>query len=238
MKQEPAWGVGLLALLTIVLAIVITTSQPVPILRSTASPAATPTVTSEKPTPAPTGHRRSKPKPAAAPTPIPLTVWIVLAIPLVLAAVVLLWLLLGGRERRRRRPLPPPAFTPDDLDALDVDREQRLADAVQTQLADLTTGAPRNAVVACWLALEDAASQIGFYRKPSLTSAEFTEAVLAAYDLDGGAIRRLSSLYREARFSDHEITEQHRQAAAAALNTLRAELSARSRLRLPAAPTP
>lgn len=232
MRRE-AWGVSLLTLLTIVLAVVITTSRPPPIIGSPRVDSASTTVTPDSPAPPrPTGQRTVSPTPESAQSKVPLALWVLFAIPLVIAAALLVWLVLGGRERRRRRRLATPPFTPSDLDALDVDLEQRLTDVVQAQLADLSTGVPRNAVVAAWLALEEAASDIGFYRKPALTSAEFTEQVLAAYRLDDAAIRRLSSLYREARFSGHEITEQHRRAAGEALNTLRAELSVRARDRL------
>lgn len=234
--KRGAWGISLLALLTLALAIVITTSSSPPRSRSTPPTHVTPTVTEATPTRAPSRSGTPKPQQTQSSSHVPIALWALMAIPLVLAVGLLGWLLLGGREPRRRKALPPRAFTPSELDALDANLEQRLADVVQAQLADLSGGTPRNAVVASWLALEEAAGDNGFYRKPALTSAEFTEQVLAAYRLDERAIRQLSSLYREARFSAHEMTEQHRQTAANALDTLKVELSARARDRLRAEP--
>lgn len=224
--KRGAWGVGLLALLCIALALVITTASKTPIVRSPAAVSTpTPTVT---PTPS---ADASTARPSSAPEPqqvaeLPRALWFLLYGLLLVLAGVLLWVLWGSVERRRRKPQVA-GFTPSDVDAFDAKLEQRLVDVVQGQLADLSSGTPRNAVVACWLALEEAVADIGLYRDPSLTSVEFTQEVIEAYTLDEAAIRRLSALYREARFSSHAITEQHRQAAAGALQTLSAELSHR-----------
>ena len=225
--RRGAWGVALLALLSVVLAVVITTASTTPILRSpevTSGPT-TPTAT---PTPGVASATPSK----AAPEPeqaseLPRGLWLVLYGLLLVMAGLLLWLLWGSVERRRRRRRTP-GFAPSDLDAFDVDLERRLVDVVQAQLADLASGTPRNAVVACWLALQEAVGDTGLYRDPAMTSAEFTQEVLGAFALDEDAIRRLSALYREARFSSHAITEQHRDAAAGALLTLSAELRDRA----------
>lgn len=223
--KRGGWGIALLASLCIVLAIVITTSSTTPIVRSPdAVSAATPTVASTPSVGTATASPPSKPQPQQAD--LPRVVWFLLYGLLLVLAGLLLWLLWGLVERRRRK-AQVAGFTPSDLDTFDAGAEQRLVDVVQEQLADLSSGSPRNAVVACWLALEEAVTDTGLYRHPSSTSAEFTEKVIEAYTLNEAAIRRLSALYREARFSSHAITEQHRQAAARALQTLSAELSHR-----------
>lgn len=225
--RRGAWGVGLLALLCVVLAVVITTASTTPILQSPdgVSTATTPTATPTPSAGAATASPSSPREPQQAPD-LPRGVWLVLYALLVAFAGLLAWVLWGSVERRRRQPTVP-GFTPSDLDAFDGEVARRLVDAVQGQLVDLSSGTPRNAVVACWLALEEAVSDTGLYRDPSMTSAEFTREVLEAYTLDEEAIRRLSALYREARFSSHPITEQHRAAAAGALETLSAELGDR-----------
>lgn len=223
--KRGGWGIALLASLCIVLAIVITTSSTTPIVRSPdAVSAATPTVASTPSVGTATASPPSKPQPQQAD--LPRVVWFLLYGLLLVLAGLLLWLLWGLVERRRRK-AQVAGFTPSDLDTFDAGAEQRLVDVVQEQLADLRSGSPRNAVVACWLALEEAVTDTGLYRHPSSTSVEFTEKVIEAYTLNEAAIRRLSALYREARFSSHAITEQHRQAAARALQTLSAELSHR-----------
>ncbi len=61
-------------------------------------------------------------------------------------------------------------------------------------------------------------SDAGVQRRPSDTSSELTQRVLADRDVDPAAIAELASLYRVARFSDHEISEASRQAALHALD--------------------
>ena len=86
--------------------------------------------------------------------------------------------------------------------------------------AALLDGAPRNAIVQCWLRLEREVAAAGLERDPANTSLEFTERVLARYALDPQAITELTSLYREARFSDHLLDESDRRAALDALDRL------------------
>jgi hypothetical protein len=46
-------------------------------------------------------------------------------------------------------------------------------------------------------------------------------------EVDSGATGRLAGLYREARFSDHEVTEDDRAAALAALDQIHADITSR-----------
>lgn len=81
----------------------------------------------------------------------------------------------------------------------------------------LDEGDPCNGVVACWVALEEAAAGGGLPRDPSETSAEFTTRVLDAWSVPPDLVRTLAELYREARFSRHPVTEDMRRRAVAAL---------------------
>ena len=99
-----------------------------------------------------------------------------------------------------------------------------VVDDAEAQLAALGTGSPRNAIVACWLRLEDAVAEAGMPRRPSETSAELTARVLRQWSVDADAIADLAGLYREARFSRHEMTEPSRTAAVEALRRLHADL--------------
>jgi len=104
--------------------------------------------------------------------------------------------------------------------------EEIVRDA-DTQLGLLREGTPRNGIVACWHRFELQAEAAGIGREPWETSAEFTLRVLDLVSADERAVAELSTLYREARFSDHELNEPARQAASQALERLHRGLGAR-----------
>lgn len=91
----------------------------------------------------------------------------------------------------------------------------------------LSEGDPRNGVVACWVALEEAVQRAGLRRNRSETAAELTARVLSRWEVDPQAIRDLSDAYREARFSRHPVTEEQREAAVDALERIHADLRRR-----------
>lgn len=156
-----------------------------------------------------------------------------------LAAFVVLGLIvarlarLRGTGQRRRRP-------PDIVPLPEVD----LADVVDDVAGDLrrrlSGGTPRNAIVQCWIVLEDAVAATGRGRLPSETSAEFTARVIGERSVDATAIGQLAGLYREARFSQHELHEHHRDAAMQAVERLRQQLRAATQAAndAPAEPAP
>ncbi len=76
----------------------------------------------------------------------------------------------------------------------------RTALQVLDEIAD-----PTDAVVRCWLALEQAALQAKADRRPSDSPSEFAATVLAATSADPPAVRRLLGLYHRARFSPHPV---------------------------------
>ena len=83
-----------------------------------------------------------------------------------------------------------------------------------------STGAPRNAIVAAWLDLETSAAATGLPRLPAETSTEYTERVIGAWPVDRERLGDLAALYREARFSVHELGESHRDRAISDLRVL------------------
>jgi hypothetical protein len=91
----------------------------------------------------------------------------------------------------------------------------------------LAHGEPRNAIVACWLQLEDDVAAAGWPRHVAETSAEYTARVLAAAGLDRMAATTLADLYREARFSTHPLGEADRSRAAIALQAVHRSLRQR-----------
>ena len=128
------------------------------------------------------------------------------------------------RTRERRRRHPAPAIV--DFEVLDPVDEVASAieeDAVE-QRELLEAGEPRNAIVACWRRFEQQAARVDVVRRPWQTSSEFVLGVLDRAGADEGAVTQLAALFREARFSDHPITEQHREQALAALAAIHGSL--------------
>jgi hypothetical protein len=147
-----------------------------------------------------------------------LVVWAIL---LVLAVGVFLLARHLWRERWRRPPEPAEVAFDVLPEGVVVDA---LRDDVDSQFTAVAGGTPRNGIVACWLRLEDVVGAAGLPRKPSETSTEFTVRILRALDLDPRAVGGLSRLYREARFSEHELDETARTAARSALQQLHSDL--------------
>lgn len=88
------------------------------------------------------------------------------------------------------------------------------------QRAALAQGKPRNAIVRCWVDLEDVTERAGMDRDWSETSSEFTARVLGVLGMEKDSVDRLAALYREARFSAHPVTEQMRDEAVAAIDEI------------------
>lgn len=103
---------------------------------------------------------------------------------------------------------------------------EEIAAALDAGVAALEEGTPRNAVVAAWVALERALEAAGVERVPADTATDLVTRTLAAYDLDAEALGRLAGLYREARFSRHDLTAGHRIEAEQCLDLLRRQLRA------------
>jgi hypothetical protein len=141
---------------------------------------------------------------------------------LVLAIRGVRWLLEDLAARRNREPRPDVI----DFDVLDdpaplVDEMRRDAAG---QLELLLGGEPRNAIVAAWDRFEEQAERVGLARKPWETSSEFTLRLLDAVAAAPPAVARLAALYREARFSEHEINEGKRRDAVEALGDIHASI--------------
>lgn len=137
----------------------------------------------------------------------------------VLTTVLLLlrWLARQRVEEKERRVLAED----DELVAL----LDATSDEVRWQA--LSEGDPRNGVVACWVALEEAVQRAGLRRSRSETAAELTARVLSRWEVDPQAITDLSEAYREARFSRHPVTEEQRERAVDALDRIHADLRRR-----------
>lgn len=154
---------------------------------------------------------------------IPLDYLVYVFVAILLAVAV--WLIrLVLRHVAQQEEVPEPSFDlPDDLDELIEATSQRMRSLA------LVEGDPRNAVVACWVALEDAAEHGGLDRSPAETAAEFTTRVLRRFEVHDSDLDRLAGLYREARFSAHPIGESTREEAVALLSRIHDHLVTRAR---------
>jgi hypothetical protein len=152
-----------------------------------------------------------------------------LVLELLLAAVVLYAAYKSARWARetwgaRRRPDPRPAEVGFEVLGSPSALARELVAGAPARRELLLAGAPRNAIVEAWHSFEAQASAAGATRRPWETSSEFTLRVLEVVDADSSAVARLARLYREARFSDHALTEDDRAAALAALDAIHAGL--------------
>jgi Domain of unknown function (DUF4129) len=152
------------------------------------------------------------------------------AVILGMIAVTVVILLLLRLLRRLRRPLAgaqsvrglaTDAQAPPEPDIPVLLRGVSAAQELLTRYAE-----PSDAVVAAWLALEEAADRSGVHRRPSATPTEFTVAVLAATPAPPAATRELLGLYRTARFSTHPITATDLDRAARCLGDIAASFTA------------
>jgi len=141
---------------------------------------------------------------------------------IVLAVTVAVWVVRAGMWPRPGRGVRERSVR--QVTALPEVPERELAVDVEAARVALAGGSPRNAIVACWMQLERDAAAAGLPREAAETSAEYVERVLAASSVDPVPIRELAALYREARFSRHELRDDHRTRALAALNRVEAVL--------------
>lgn len=144
-----------------------------------------------------------------------------------LATIVLivlgLYRLLSGRRIGR---LAVPVLDFDEL--ADGDLEQ-LAEAVAAGSEALAyQGDAREAVIACYAAMEDALSADGNGRHETDTPEDFLRRVTGAHLIPAEPARRLTELFREARFSRHPIEEDKREQARDALAAISEHLRARA----------
>lgn len=108
----------------------------------------------------------------------------------------------------------------DDLDLL------LEATSATARTSALTEGEPRNIVVRCWVALEDAADASGLPRDSAETAAEFTRRFLGVWDVDEALTQELAELYREARFSRHPVSPEVGDRAVALVGNIHEQLRA------------
>lgn len=134
---------------------------------------------------------------------------------------------LGIVPRPRFRPRATSAGTPSTTEPV---RSPELAQAVDQALDFVEHGEAREAVVACWLLMIQAASESGSPARPSETSREYADRLAAEQLVSAGPLARLAELYREARFSQHALGTDLRTEARRSLGVLQTELRSGVRL--------
>ena len=132
-----------------------------------------------------------------------------------------MWQLRSPRRRRR----PPEDVEFEVLDSAAQVTEAMSEDAEEQRTLLAVSGEPRNAIVECWHRFEQQAVRGGGGRRPRQTPPEI---VLGLVGADRGAVAGLAELYREARFSDHPMTDEHRSRALDALDVIHASLRQRA----------
>jgi hypothetical protein len=151
----------------------------------------------------------------------------------VLIAGALVALLLRRRRGRPDQvsvPGPGPALRAGPTSLADArPMVDRALAAAEYELADPGHREPRDAVVACWLRLEEGAAAAGVPRLPAQTPTEFTTALLAGLlpaEAERAALEDLRRLYAQARFGSSPLDAAAPQRAAVALAEVRAGLAA------------
>lgn len=131
---------------------------------------------------------------------------------MVRAIVRLVRLRRGGTAAAvRAAPYDPGEESYDDAETA---LRKRVADDLRLLSADLDADVePREAVIACYVRMEAALAGAGTPRDATETPLELLSRVLDAYDVPEPDVRRLTDLFTEARFSDHPVTGEMRDAA-------------------------
>ena len=156
--------------------------------------------------------------------------WLLLAAAAAGGLAVLVWLAAMVLREVRARRLREEERTAVGFTVLDEPvrvARQVAADAGEQETL-LREGDPRNAIVAAWHHFEVQGERAGVARRASETSSEYGMRILDLAAADNGSVNRLAELYREARFSDHPVTEEHRARALAALADIRHSLGVRA----------
>ncbi|MGH8918196.1 MAG: DUF4129 domain-containing protein [Actinomycetes bacterium] len=126
-------------------------------------------------------------------------------------------------SRRPARRAGPSGSTEAAVPAPDIDVAAAVA-AAEQQLTERADGLPADAIIAAWLALEDAAAGAGMARQRHQTPTEFTMDVLTIELVDAAALDELRRCYQRARFGTEPATDDDIATAVAALRHLRQSL--------------
>jgi uncharacterized membrane protein (DUF485 family) len=158
------------------------------------------------------GHR----KPGEDSTPYtPTFEWPVLWGTIVLVAGGIAWWLWWRKTRAAA-----PAFEVEPATL-----EQDLAGSIGDAIGDLEAEPdPRRAVIAAYARMEGVLARSGMRREPSETATEYLRRVLLTLTSQSEAVRRLTGLFEQAKFSTHTIDASMKNDAIESLRLIRADL--------------
>lgn len=148
---------------------------------------------------------------------------------LVVIGGLLIWLILrlvrGPQADPVQGTAPAVSAAPEEQDAL--------ADALSSARGALTGTDARAAIIACYLAMQDALAESGIVAAHSDTPADLLHRAARGGFIGRGALAgpsELAALFREARFSSHPMNAAHLERARAALDATVAHLAERRAL--------
>ena len=200
-----------------------TWTSPAPLAPPThTAPVRPPAVGSATATPSriPPPQRENSPLPPFRPP-----TWVLVAVLAVLGAALLAgtaryarshWTLRRSPRPRGEPPAEPTGFAEPD--------RRPLADAASRALVEVDQPDAREAVIRSWLMLREAAAQAGVPPRPAETATEYAARIAGEFYVPVPMLTRLAQLYREARFSSHEVTGTQRAEARSLLEQLSADL--------------
>ena len=139
----------------------------------------------------------------------------VLWVALVLAGVAAAWYLRARARRGELAVVAAPTVAEDVAQSLD--------DAIDDLLAEADA---RRAVIAAYARMERVFDRHGLHRRASETPAEYLRRLLLGLTTRVEAVRRLTALFEQARFSDHAIDAAMKQDAVDSLRAIRDDLQA------------
>ncbi len=109
----------------------------------------------------------------------------------------------------------------------DIDPAGLLAETLTDALDRLSwSDDPRDVIIKAYHGIERAFAAAGMPPWASEAPRQFLERVLTSADVEEEAITRLTALFEQARFSDHDMDESDRVAAIEAMEAVRADLPA------------
>jgi len=148
--------------------------------------------------------------------PSPLLGEILLGLTVLLGLAAAAWLartaVRTGHDLSRRATSLPPSVGESVRSALEPAAREALREVEQPDA--------REAVVRSWLLLGAAAAAAGLPAGAAETAAEYAARIVAELGVPGPELDRLADLYREARFSEHEVGEAQRTEARELLRRL------------------
>jgi hypothetical protein len=142
--------------------------------------------------------------------------WPVLWVTLALLLAVAAWWWWTMRSRAADAP-----HDEDEQPAMAADVAATIADAIDGLEAEPDA---RRAVIAAYARMETVLARHGLRRRPSDTPIEYLRRVLLSITTRADAVRSLTGLFEQAKFSSHRIDDAMKQDAIAALREIRDDL--------------